>query len=64
MTTIETVNALKDRAAKARDNARKLDAAVSALQSVCEHSWKETGYDPRGGTTYYQCDNCGAEKRI
>ena len=63
MNTLKVVNDLKDRARSLRQSASDLDAAVSALQIVCDHDWEETGYDPRGSsTTFYKCALCGAEK--
>lgn len=60
----EVLAHLRDRLKTVEDERARLLSAIRALQDVCPHDWKETGYDPRGSTTtYYQCQKCGAEKR-
>jgi len=59
----EAIKELRARLIVVEDERNRLQAAIRALQSVCTHDWKETGYDPRGSsTTYYECAKCRAEK--
>lgn len=58
-----TISTLKVKACASREVTKKLEDAITALRDTCEHSWRDAGYDPRGGGTQHSlCTLCGLEK--
>lgn len=57
--TLTTIRDLKARAQEHYDKARKLNAAVKAIQDSCEHKSEYAGHGHKDD--YYRCPLCDYE---
>jgi hypothetical protein len=64
MKETDLVYQLSKKCAEARTLANKFEAAIKAIQEVCEHEWKikQVSYGHNGEETDYTCDRCGLER--